>query len=280
MAGWGNGQWGLGLWGLGLTPDPNLSFEIEGDPGFPAEWTLATTSTLRTGLFGTTFPNTFDTFASDWDTDTFTTTFIGSNAIFTPLLAADSFEVGWGNGPLGFFGIAATFVQGSAEDFESGWDNDTFTLVFSGTDAVFTGAGQTNAEDFESGWDNDTFTLVFSGTAAEWGLFPASTETFESFEQVKSPRTFTVVPGSPGTITMSSHGMISGEGMFFQNDDGRLPLGLTGAKYYLSGVSNVNQFTIQPSFPALTQIDIDDQGLGTHFLIRDPVFWWSEELSF
>ena len=77
----------------------------------------------------------------------------------------------------------AAFTDGAWDGFESGWDNDTYAFVFTGSPAAFLTLALTPklVENFEEFWDtNQNYVFAFSGAAA---LFDTSPEAFEDFEE-------------------------------------------------------------------------------------------------
>jgi hypothetical protein len=239
-----------------------LSFETGDGAGFPASWTFDFGGTLVAPLIGDQLVDDFSAWGADINEPTWVPAAVG----------VETFDVGWGAELLNPSFVLPTIGGGSVEDFEawSPWD-----FVFSGTPAAV------GVEPFDA-WVSWQLAPV-GFTDALFGEFPdPDIEVFEGFEEVKTARTITVEPEvpsvNPGNVVLTAHGLILQERIFFVNEDGRLPQGITSAPYFVQTVVSANLFRISPSADAGVPLTtILDHGLGTHKMIRDPDFWWTTD---
>ena len=141
----------------------NLGFETGADiPGDAYGWDQAVLSSLiEIPNFGYVAASPFETWEEGWSTDAFSFEFA----------QVDLESVQWPSGdvePL------------SAEGFEYGWNNNTWSGELSSiSEAMFAG-GTLAYDDFESGWNNDTWAGVLSGETL--GLFDAGANAYENFD--------------------------------------------------------------------------------------------------
>lgn len=146
----------------GFTDQNTRPEEIFSDAGWA---TLVFTGTVADAIFDlASTPTPFETFAA-WSDTGFLESFVGLQATFGQGLAED-YESGWGL-PTYFTFISLQAALVNPEDYETGWGNGP-TGAFGG-DTLFAG-GTKSAEDFENidpGWY--AFTII-TAVAGEWSI--------------------------------------------------------------------------------------------------------------
>ena len=183
------------------------------------------------------------------------------------------------------FDVAEPSGAEPVEDFEEGWPaGQTIVPSFTSSDLEFADFDAYDYEDFEGGWDNDSYVWSYP---AGWGVYlsPAGFATgygvsgnFETFEGEAFDFEVTSVAPATDTITKVGHGLATPWAVTLRNEGGRLPDGLFASTEYV--VQNETADTFQlAAVNGGTIIDIGDVGYGTHYVKHDPGWFWTEELT-
>lgn len=279
-------------------PILNPYFE-DGLGGLPTDWTLVSTS-ASTAYAGFAFEEEtgvglinhlrgYDNFSFGWFNNSYVTDIpfdVTSFAIFNfpdnPGFI-ESFEDAWFNGlylvelsgavqvPYDF----TTGVLGTADDFESNWDNVGYItdLGVSNQADLNTGAG--NIDDFENSWGNTAYSFAL-GVSIDQATFgdPLNGGTAETFEDVLERQLVTNFTVLGHRVVLADNPFNNGDIVTFENAEGGLPSPLMPLVEYTVLDRTATIFSLETSDGTFVIFDGVRPWFGTTYVVADRDIFW------